>query len=173
MEHCGNISAESIEEYIAAGGYNALCKALFEMTPEAIVEEVSASGLRGRGGAGFPAGKKWSQVAALPADPVKYVVCNADEGDPGAFMDCSVMEGDPHRMNIYVELTGIGDLGALTHGIKAQGCTIYDLELNKSGEGGARRLSAIYTVSLQKKQEHAELLARLSAVDGVVSIEEN
>ena len=98
MEHCGNISAESIEEYIAAGGYNALCKALFEMTPEAIVEEVSASGLRGRGGAGFPAGKKWSQVAALPADPVKYVVCNADEGDPGAFMDCSVMEGDPHRM---------------------------------------------------------------------------
>jgi len=76
-------------------------------------------------------------------------------------------------MNIYVELTGIGNLGALTHGIKAQGCTIHDLELNKSGEGGARRLSAIYTVSLQKKQEHAELLARLSAVDGVVSIEES
>ena len=107
MEHCGSISAESIEEYMAVGGYNALAKALFEMTPEDIINEVTNSGLRGRGGAGFPAGKKWTQVAELPADPVKYVVCNADEGDPGAFMDCSVMEGDPHRMIEGMIIAGI------------------------------------------------------------------
>ena len=97
MEHCGNIASESVEEYIAVGGYDGLVKALFEMTPDEVVAEVDNSGLKGRGGAGFPAGKKWSQVAARD-DEVKYVVCNADEGDPGAFMDCSVMEGDPHRM---------------------------------------------------------------------------
>ncbi len=97
MEHCGNISSESIEEYVAVGGYDGFIKALFEMTPEEVVNEVDASNLKGRGGAGFPAGKKWSQVAAHNEE-VKYVVCNADEGDPGAFMDCSVMEGDPHRM---------------------------------------------------------------------------
>ena len=93
MEH----SSESIEEYVAVGGYDGFIKALFEMTPEEVVNEVDASNLKGRGGAGFPAGKKWSQVAAHNEE-VKYVVCNADEGDPGAFMDCSVMEGDPHRM---------------------------------------------------------------------------
>jgi len=98
MEHCGEISVESIEEYIAAGGYEGLVKALFDMTPDQIVDEVSESGLRGRGGAGFPAGKKWAQVAAKGEDEQKYIICNADEGDPGAFMDCSVMEGDPHRM---------------------------------------------------------------------------
>lgn len=98
MEHCGNINAESIEEYIAVGGYSALARAVFEMKPDEIIEEISNSGLRGRGGAGFPAGKKWAQVAAHKDAPLKYVVCNADEGDPGAFMDCSVMEGDPHRM---------------------------------------------------------------------------
>ena len=98
LEHCGHINAESIEEYIAVGGYSALEKAIFDMTPDEVINEVSESGLRGRGGAGFPTGKKWSQVAAHKEAPVKYIVCNGDEGDPGAFMDRSIMEGDPHRM---------------------------------------------------------------------------
>ncbi len=98
LEHCGHINAESIEEYIAVGGYSALEKALFDMSPDDIINEVTASNLRGRGGAGFPTGKKWAQVAAHRDAPVKYVVCNGDEGDPGAFMDRSIMEGDPHKM---------------------------------------------------------------------------
>ena len=97
LEHCGHINAESAEEYIAEGGYTALEKALFDMTPDEIISEISESGLRGRGGAGFPTGKKWAQVKAQKAEQ-KYVVCNGDEGDPGAFMDRSIMEGDPHRM---------------------------------------------------------------------------
>jgi NADH-quinone oxidoreductase subunit F len=98
LEHCGQINAESVEEYLAVGGYKSLEKALFEMTPDEIIQTISDSGLRGRGGAGFPTGKKWSQVAAHKDAPLKYIVCNGDEGDPGAFMDRSVMEGDPHRM---------------------------------------------------------------------------
>ena len=97
LENCGKIDAESIDEYIAAGGFSALSKALFEMTPQEVIDEVSKSGLRGRGGAGFPAGKKWGQVARQP-EKTRYVVCNGDEGDPGAFMDGSVMEGDPYKM---------------------------------------------------------------------------
>ena len=97
LENCGKIDAESIDEYIAAGGYQALAKALGSMTPQDVIEEVSKSGLRGRGGAGFPAGKKWSQVARQK-EKIRYVVCNGDEGDPGAFMDGSVMEGDPYKM---------------------------------------------------------------------------
>ena len=97
LEHCGNIDAESIDEYIAAGGFQGVVKAFFEMTPEEVVEEITKSGIRGRGGAGFPMGKKWSQVARIQSD-VKYVVCNGDEGDPGAFMDGSVMEGDPYKL---------------------------------------------------------------------------
>ena len=97
LEHCGNIDAESIDEYIAAGGFQAVVKAFFEMTPEEVIDEITKSGIRGRGGAGFPMGKKWSQVARIESD-VKYVVCNGDEGDPGAFMDGSVMEGDPYKL---------------------------------------------------------------------------
>ncbi|MBE6592318.1 MAG: NADH-quinone oxidoreductase subunit NuoF [Ruminococcaceae bacterium] len=97
LEHCGKIDADSIREYIAIGGYKALEKALFELDADQIVAEVSDSGLRGRGGGGFPAGRKWEQVKRQKATP-KYVVCNGDEGDPGAFMDRSIMEGDPHRM---------------------------------------------------------------------------
>ena len=108
LENCGHIAAESIEEYFAVGGYSSLEKALFDMTPEEVVKEVSDSGLRGRGGAGFPTGKKWSQVAAHKDAPVKYIVCNGDEGDPGAFMDCSIMEGDPHRMLEGMIIAGIG-----------------------------------------------------------------
>ena len=107
LEHCGHINAESVEEYIAVGGYTALEKALFDMTPDEIIAEVSDSGLRGRGGAGFPTGKKWAQVTAHKDAPVKYIVCNGDEGDPGAFMDRSIMEGDPHRMIEGMIIAGI------------------------------------------------------------------
>ena len=95
LRNCGVINPECIEEYIAVDGYQALAKALTEMTPEEVIKTVMDSGLRGRGGGGFPTGRKWSFTAANKADQ-KYVVCNADEGDPGAFMDRSVLEGDPH-----------------------------------------------------------------------------
>ena len=95
LRNCGVIDPENIEEYIAYDGYAALAKALTEMTPEDVIKTVIDSGLRGRGGGGFPTGRKWSFTAANKADQ-KYVVCNADEGDPGAFMDRSVLEGDHH-----------------------------------------------------------------------------
>ncbi len=97
LKNCGLIDAEHIEEYLAIGGYAALEKVLFDMKPQEVIDEVSAAGLRGRGGAGFPTGKKWAQVAGQK-EPKRYVVCNGDEGDPGAFMDRSIMEGDPHKM---------------------------------------------------------------------------
>ncbi len=95
LRNCGVIDPENIEEYIAYDGYAALAKALTEMTPADVIQTVIDSGLRGRGGGGFPTGRKWSFTAAQNNDQ-KYVVCNADEGDPGAFMDRSVLEGDPH-----------------------------------------------------------------------------
>ena len=97
LRNCGVINPENIDEYIARDGYLALEKALFEMTPEQIVDEIKRSGLRGRGGAGFPTGLKWEAGLKAPGD-VKYVVCNADEGDPGAYMDRSTIEGDPHSI---------------------------------------------------------------------------
>lgn len=97
LDHCGHIDATSIKEYLAVDGYTALEKALFEMDGDGIVREISDSNLRGRGGGGFPAGRKWQQVRSQK-EPQKYVVCNGDEGDPGAFMDRSIMEGDPHRL---------------------------------------------------------------------------
>ena len=97
LENCGKFDAESLDEYLAAGGFAALKKAMFEMTRDQVIEEVDKSGLRGRGGGGFPAGKKWKQVARQK-EQERYVVCNGDEGDPGAFMDGSVMEGDPFKL---------------------------------------------------------------------------
>ena len=97
LRNCGVIKPEKIDEYIAVDGYAALGKALTEMTPQQVIDEITKSGLRGRGGAGFPTGRKWSFAAANHADQ-KYVCCNADEGDPGAFMDRSVLEGDPHAV---------------------------------------------------------------------------
>lgn len=97
LEHCGAINPEQIEEYIAVGGYEALAKAVTTMTPQEVIDEVKKSGLRGRGGGGFPTGMKW-QFAANSVNDKKYVICNADEGDPGAFMDRSVLEGDPHKV---------------------------------------------------------------------------
>ena len=106
LEHCGKIDADSVSEYIAIGGYSAFEKALFDMTGDEIVDEISKSNLRGRGGGGFPAGRKLAQVKAQ-SEPQKYVVCNGDEGDPGAFMDRSIMEGDPHRMLEGMMIAGV------------------------------------------------------------------
>ncbi len=97
LRNCGVINPEEIDEYIAFDGYQALAKALTEMTPQQVIEEITRSGLRGRGGAGFPTGKKW-EFASKSVSDKKYVCCNADEGDPGAFMDRSVLEGDPHAV---------------------------------------------------------------------------
>lgn len=97
LHNCGQADAEDILEYIARGGYSALVKALSAMSQEDICNEISESNLRGRGGGGFPTGRKWQQVRRQK-EPVRYVVCNGDEGDPGAFMDRSIMEGDPHKM---------------------------------------------------------------------------
>ncbi|MBR4579319.1 MAG: NADH-quinone oxidoreductase subunit NuoF [Oscillospiraceae bacterium] len=106
LEHCGHINATSIKDYLAVGGYSALEKALFDMTPEEILDEISESNLRGRGGGGFPTGRKWKSCARQKETP-RYIVCNGDEGDPGAFMDRSVMEGDPHRLIEGMIIAGI------------------------------------------------------------------
>ncbi len=105
LRNCGVINPECIEEYIAVDGYKALGKVLTEMTPGEVVDVMKASGLRGRGGAGFPTGLKWSFAAKNQADQ-KYVSCNADEGDPGAFMDRSVLEGDPHSVLEAMAIAG-------------------------------------------------------------------
>jgi NADH:ubiquinone oxidoreductase subunit F (NADH-binding)/NAD-dependent dihydropyrimidine dehydrogenase PreA subunit/(2Fe-2S) ferredoxin len=97
LRNCGFINPDSVEEYVARGGYFSLYKALFEMKPEEIIEEVKRSGLRGRGGAGFPTGAKWESCRRAKGER-KVVLCNADEGDPGAYMDRSVLEGDPHSV---------------------------------------------------------------------------
>ncbi|MDR1414987.1 MAG: NAD(P)H-dependent oxidoreductase subunit E, partial [Odoribacteraceae bacterium] len=97
LRNCGFIDPENIEEYIARDGYAALAKCVSQMTPREVVDEIKLSGLRGRGGGGFPTGLKWEFASKYPSDQ-KYVVCNADEGDPGAFMDRSIMEGDPHSV---------------------------------------------------------------------------
>ena len=97
LRNCGYINPEKIEDYMLRGGYDALKKVLFDMTPDQVIEEMKISGLRGRGGGGFPAGRKW-EACLKAADNEKYVVCNADEGDPGAFMDRSMLEADPHSV---------------------------------------------------------------------------
>ena len=97
LRNCGKINPEDISEYVAMDGYAALGKVLTEMTPQQVIDEIKASGLRGRGGAGFPTGVKWQFQKDQPGDE-KYVICNADEGDPGAFMDRSILEGDPHAI---------------------------------------------------------------------------
>ncbi|SHO53210.1 NuoF family protein [Desulfopila aestuarii] len=97
LENCGRIDPERIEEYIACQGYTALYRALRELTPREIIDEITASGLRGRGGAGYPTGLKWTTVSKAISEN-KFVICNGDEGDPGAFMDRSVLESDPHRV---------------------------------------------------------------------------
>ena len=97
LRNCGRLNPERIEDYLDKGGYQSLRKVVFEMTPEQVIDEVKRSGLRGRGGAGFPTARKWEFCRSYPGE-VKYLICNADEGDPGAFMDRSTMEGDPHTV---------------------------------------------------------------------------
>ena len=116
LRNCGLIDAESIEDYIANSGYQGLAKALTQMTPAEVVQEVLNSGICGRGGAGFPTGLKWKIAAGVQADE-KYIVCNADEGDPGAFMDRSIMEGDPSSV---IEAMAIG-----AYAIGAQNGLVY------------------------------------------------
>lgn len=106
LANSGRVDPENIASYIAAGGYQALLKAVAEMTPQEILAEIKRSGLRGRGGAGYPTGVKWELVARHES-PTKYVVCNADEGDPGAFMNRSVLEGDPHRVLEGMAIAGL------------------------------------------------------------------
>ena len=106
LKNCGHIDAEHIEDALAVGAYEAFEKAVFEMTPEAVIKTITQSNLRGRGGAGFQTGRKWSQVAGQK-EKIRYVVCNGDEGDPGAFMDRSMMEGDPHRVIEGMLIAGI------------------------------------------------------------------
>ena len=105
LRNCGVIDPDRIDEYIARDGYKALERALFEMTPQQVVEEITKSGLRGRGGAGFPTGLKWGFAAKQP-EGQKYMVCNADEGDPGAYMDRSTLEGDPHSILEAMTIAG-------------------------------------------------------------------
>jgi len=105
LRNCGEIDPGAIDEYIARDGYEALAKVVTEMTPAEVIDVVKRSGLRGRGGAGFPTGLKWELTAKAPGSP-KYVVCNADEGDPGAFMDRSVLEGDPHSVIEAMAIAG-------------------------------------------------------------------
>lgn len=106
LRNCGRIDPENIDEYIAREGYEALAKALKEMTPDEVIQTMLDSGLRGRGGAGFPTGKKWLFAAGNRGNVQKYVCCNADEGDPGAFMDRSILEGDPHSVLEAMAIAG-------------------------------------------------------------------
>ncbi len=112
LHNCGVINPEEISEYIARDGYQALGKALTEMTPQQVIDQIKASGLRGRGGGGFPTGVKWQFAADQPPGD-KYVICNADEGDPGAFMDRSILEGDPHSVLEAMAIAGYA-IGANT-----------------------------------------------------------
>lgn len=127
LRNCGFIDPENIKEFISRGGYDALGKVLTEMTPQQVIDEITQSGLRGRGGAGFPTGVKWGLCAKNKADQ-KYVVCNADEGDPGAFMDRSILEGDPHSIIEAMAICGyaIGATKGLVY-IRAE----YPLAINR------------------------------------------
>ena len=107
LKNSGKSDAEDMTEYLALGGYTAFEKALFTMTGEEICREIANSGLRGRGGGGFPAGRKWESVRRHTEEPVKYIVCNGDEGDPGAFMDQGVMEGNPHSVLEGMMIAGV------------------------------------------------------------------
>jgi len=110
LRNCGFIDPDSVEEYIARGGYFSLHKVLTQLSQESVIHEVKTSGIRGRGGAGFPTGIKWEICRAVNQHP-KYIICNADEGDPGAYMDRSVLEGDPHSVLGVIPIAGQQGLG--------------------------------------------------------------
>lgn len=141
LRNCGHINPEKIEDYIAEGGYEALRKVLKSMTPEQVIEEVKKSGMRGRGGAGFPTATKWELCRANTADQ-KYMICNADEGDPGAFMDSATMEGDPH--------TVIGGMAIAAYAIGASEGYIY---IRAEYPLAIKRL----TIAIKQAEEHGFL----------------
>lgn len=142
LENSGRIDPERIEEYVAAGGYGALLTAVTEMTPSDVIEEVLRSGLRGRGGGGYPTGLKWTTVAKADAKLRKYVICNADEGDPGAFMDRSVLESDPHRVLEGMTLAGYA-IGARRGYIYVRGEYPLAVARLKKAINQARRLGVL------------------------------
>ena len=142
LENSGRIDPERIEEYVAAGGYSALLTAVTEMTPSDVVDEVLRSGLRGRGGGGYPTGLKWTTVAKADAKLRKYVICNADEGDPGAFMDRSVLESDPHRVLEGITLAGYA-IGARRGYIYVRGEYPLAVARLKKAINQARRLGVL------------------------------
>lgn len=142
LENSGFIDPERIEEYVAAGGYAALLTAVSEMAPNDIIDEVLRSGLRGRGGGGYPTGLKWTTVAKADATQMKYVICNADEGDPGAFMDRSVLESDPHRVLEGMTLAGYA-IGARKGYIYVRGEYPLAVARLKKAINQARRLGVL------------------------------
>ncbi|GJM41046.1 MAG: NADH dehydrogenase [Ardenticatenaceae bacterium] len=142
LENSGRINPERIEEYVAAGGYEALSTAVTEMTPSDVTDEILRSGLRGRGGGGYPTGLKWTTVAKADAKQRKYVICNADEGDPGAFMDRSVLESDPHRILEGMTLAGYA-IGARKGYIYVRGEYPLAVARLKKAINQARRLGVL------------------------------
>ncbi|HRY12530.1 MAG TPA: NADH-quinone oxidoreductase subunit NuoF [Syntrophomonadaceae bacterium] len=130
LRNCGTIDPESIQDYINSGGYQALQKALNQMTPKQVIEEIKISGLKGRGGAGFPTWFKWNATRQEPGD-IKYLICNADEGDPGAFMDRSLLEGDPHSVLEGMVIAGYA-IGAATGIVYAR--AEYPLAIKRLGK---------------------------------------
>jgi bidirectional [NiFe] hydrogenase diaphorase subunit len=133
LENSGRIDPERIESCVAAGAYEALQKAVTEMTPMDVIQQVTASGLRGRGGGGYPTGLKWSTVYKAKGAR-KFVICNADEGDPGAFMDRSVLEGDPHRM--------LEGMAIAAYAVGADQGYVYVAASTRSPSSGSRRRSS-------------------------------
>jgi len=155
LREVGYLDPESIEECQRLGGYEAARKAFLQMTPEAICQEITRSGLRGRGGGGFPTGKKW-EIARLAPSVKKYVICNADEGDPGAFMNCSLMEGNPHSVleGLMIAARAIGADEAYVY-IRAE----YPLAVRRMKQAVADAGDAIlrgdWTVALWKVEDAA------------------
>ncbi|MFW5802418.1 MAG: NADH-quinone oxidoreductase subunit NuoF [Verrucomicrobiota bacterium] len=141
LDNCGRINPESIEEYIGNDGYFALGKAIAEMTPEQVIAEVTDSGLRGRGGAGFPTGTKWGFCAPVKADQ-KYVICNADEGEPGTFKDRLIMEGDPHKVLEAMAICGYA-IGATQGYIYIRGEYKLSIERMRKAIDDAHRLGLL------------------------------
>ena len=173
-ENSGKIDCESIEEYVATGGYQALAKALAEMNPAEVVQAVTRSGLRGRGGAGYPTGVKWATVAKMPGRE-KYVVCNGDEGDPGAFMDRSVMESDPHRIleGMAIAAYAVGaNQGTFTSaeypgGQPAPKAIQQGKKLGVLGSGISKRLSTSASISaLAQRLVCGEETALMASIEG-------
>ncbi len=158
LENCGTIDPKKLSHYIGTGGYAALSKVLNGLTPENVIAEVEASGLRGRGGAGFPTGTKWKFAHSSPAQP-KYIICNADEGDPGAFMDRAVLEGDPHRV-IEGMLIGAYAIGARfgyiyvreEYPIAVEHLSIAIKQAQEKGLLGENILGSSFSFNLQLKQ---------------------